>query len=151
VRIIVVGGSASKVGKTTLACALVRREPGHCIAMKVSVTERDVPTCVSVERGTENERHGDTGRLLDAGASAVVWVTVSRRRVRDGLALGLLHARTLRPEALVVESTSAGIHLHHFESSWFVAGSGAWKPWAAEHRDRATRVVPSRSLISAAS
>jgi len=34
VRVIVVGGSASKVGKTTLACALVRREPGLCVAMK---------------------------------------------------------------------------------------------------------------------
>jgi len=151
VRVVVVGGSASKVGKTTLACALVRREPGLCVAMKVSVTERDVPTYVSVERGSENERHGDTGRLLDAGASAVVWVTVSRRRVRDGLARGLQNARALRPQVLIIESTSAGIQLRHFESSWFVAGSGAWKPWAAEHRDRATRVVASRSLISAAS
>ncbi len=151
VRVIVVGGSASKVGKTILACTLVRREPGRCVAMKVSVTERDVPTRVSVERGAENGRHGDTGRLLDAGASAVVWVTVSRRRVRDGLALGLVHARALRPQVLIVESTSAGIHLQRFESSWFVAGPGEWKPWAAEHRDRATRVVASTSLITAAS
>jgi hypothetical protein len=151
VRVIVVGGSASKVGKTTLACDLVRREPEPCVAMKVSVTERDVPTRVSVERTAQNERHGDTGRLLDAGASAVIWVTVSRRRVRDGLALGLRHARALRPPVLIVESTSAGIHLHRLESSWFVAGSGGWKPWASEHRDRATRVVESTSLICAAS
>jgi predicted amidohydrolase len=151
VRIIIVGGSASRVGKTALACALVRREQRPCTAMKVSVTERDVVTRISVERGAENERHGDTGRLLDAGANAVVWVTVSRRRVRDGLAAGLLRARALRPQVVVVESTSAGIHLRRFESSWFVAGSGPWKPWAGEHRDRATYVVTSSALISAAS
>jgi hypothetical protein len=151
VRIIVVGGSASRVGKTALACALVRRERQPCTAMKVSVTERDVATRVSIERAVANERHGDTGRLLDAGASAVVWVTVSRRRVREGLAAGLLRARALRAQVVVIESTSAGIHLRRCESSWFVAGSGPWKPWAAEHRDRATHVVMSSALVAAAS
>ena len=148
---VIVGGSSSNVGKTTLACALLRRARGRRVAMKVSVTERDVATRIVVEREAALEHHGDTGRLLAAGADAVVWVTVSRSRVRAGLAAGLFRARSLKPDVLVVESTSAGIQLRRFTESWFVAGPAPWKPWAIQHRDRATHIVSSTASAARAS
>jgi hypothetical protein len=65
------------------------------------------------------------------------------------LAAGLWSARQERCSTLVIESTSAGIELKRIEESWFVAGSGAWKPWAFRHRDRADHVVPAVNAISA--
>lgn len=138
-----VGGSASNVGKTTLAVHLIRAEPATAkVAMKVSVREKpcDLRVLVLTPDDAAEHRH-DTDRLLAAGATHVVWVTVHRPNVRDGLAAGLRAARALRPEVVVIESTSAGIELRGALDSWFVAGEGAWKPWADRHRIRAHHVL----------
>jgi hypothetical protein len=142
-RIIVVGGSASNVGKTALAAHLLalERDPAK-VAMKVSVRERpcDLRVLVLTPDVSAEHRH-DTDRLLAAGATHVVWVTVYRPSVRDGLAAGLRRVRALRPSVVVIESTSAGIELRGATDSWFVAGEGEWKPWADRHRSRADHVV----------
>jgi hypothetical protein len=143
VRIVVVGGSASNVGKTTLAVHLLRAEPAAAkVALKVSVREKpcDLRVLVLTADDAAGHRH-DTDRLLAAGATHVVWVTVTRPDVRAGLAAGLRAARALRPEVVVIESTSAGIEMHGAIDSWFVAGEGAWKPWADRHRTRARHVL----------
>jgi len=150
VKIVVVGGSASNVGKTTLAARLIRQYADHAptVALKVSVRETPCETRVLTLRpGEEAEHRHDTGRLLDAGARCVVWVTVSRAAVRTGLALGLATARRLRPATAVIESTSAGIELRRIHDSWFVAGEGEWKPWADRHRLRADHVVRSEEIF----
>jgi hypothetical protein len=144
--VVVVGGSASNVGKTTLAARLIGRHAarGRTVAVKVSVREQTCETTVLTLRpGDDAEHRRDTGKLLAAGAACVVWVTVSRGAVRAGLARGLAAARRLRPDSVVFESTSAGIELRRIDDSWFVAGPGEWKPWADEHRRRADHVVSS--------
>jgi molybdopterin-guanine dinucleotide biosynthesis protein len=143
VRIVVVGGSASNVGKTMLAEHLLKRgRAASKVAMKVSVRERpcDLRVLVLTPDTAAEHRH-DTDRLLAAGASHVVWVTVHRPQVRAGLAAGLRGVRALRPDVVVIESTSAGIELRGEFESWFVAGDGAWKPWAERHRERADHVL----------
>jgi hypothetical protein len=110
--------------------------------MKVSVAEHERPLRVLVEEARAVvEHHRDSGRLLNAGARAVVWVTVSRPEVRRGLAAGLRAVRDLRPAGAVIESTSAGIQLRRIDESWFVAGTAPWKPWAWRHLVRADHVV----------
>jgi molybdopterin-guanine dinucleotide biosynthesis protein len=152
-NIVVVGGSASNVGKTTLAARLVRQHAARAptVAVKVSVREKPCETRVLTLRpGEEAEHRRDTGKLLDAGAQCVVWVTVNRANVRAGLALGLATARRIRPATVVVESTSAGIELRRISDSWFVAGDGEWKPWADRHRERADHVVRSEDVFEVA-
>jgi hypothetical protein len=85
--------------------------------------------------------------LLEAGACCVVWVTVNRARVRNGLALGLAAARQRKPATIVFESTSAGIELRRIDDSWFVAGEGQSKPWARRHQLRADHVLSSRDVL----
>ncbi len=149
-NVVVVGGSASNVGKTTLAARLVREHADRAptVALKVSVREKPCDTrLVTLRRGDAVEHRRDSGKLLDAGADCVVWVTVNRAAVRSGLALGLATARAMRPSALVIESTSAGIELRRIDDSWFVAGDGEWKPWADRHRRRADHVVRSDEIF----
>lgn len=143
-RVVVVGGSASNVGKTTLAAALTRAAAaqGRAVAMKVSVREKPCETQVVVFRpGDDSSHRKDSERFIDSGAAAVVWVTVQRARVRKGLAAALRAARALRPDVLVIESTSAGIELKIPIDSYFIAGEGEWKPWAYLHRNRAHHVL----------
>ena len=152
-KVVVVGGSASNVGKTTLAARLIRQSAAAAptVALKVSVRETRCETRVLVlGPGDEAEHRHDTGRLLAAGAACVVWVTVSRHAVRSGLALGLAAVRRLGPATVVVESTSAGIELQRITDSWFVAGEGEWKPWADRHRVRADHVVSSAVIFGTA-
>jgi molybdopterin-guanine dinucleotide biosynthesis protein len=152
-EIVVVGGSASNVGKTTLAARLISEYAGHAptVAIKVSVREKPCEVSVRTLRpGEEVEHRRDTTKLLDAGARSVVWVTVNRAAVRTGLALGIATARRLRPARVVVESTSAGIELRRIDDSWFVAGEGEWKPWADRHRLRADHVVRSDEVLRGA-
>lgn len=151
--IVVVGGSASNVGKTTLAARLIREHAAHgpTIALKVSVRDKPCETKILMLRpGDEVEHRRDTGTLLNAGARCVLWVTVNRAAVRTGLALGLAAAHALRPATLVIESTSAGIELRRINDSWFVAGEGEWKPWADRHRQRADHVVRSDEVFQPA-
>lgn len=149
-KIVVVGGSASNVGKTTLAARLIGKHVADAptVAVKVSVREKPCETTVLTLRpGEAFEHRRDSGKLLEAGADCVVWVTVARAAVRTGLARGLAAARRLRPATVVVESTSAGIELRRINDSWFVAGDGEWKPWAERHRRRADHVVRSEDIF----
>lgn len=119
--------------------------------MKVSVREKPCETRIlTLWPGEDVEHRADSGKLLEAGARCVVWVTVNRAAVRAGLARGLAAARKLRPATVVVESTSAGIELRRISDSWFVAGTGEWKPWADRHRCRADHVVCSEEIFGAA-
>jgi molybdopterin-guanine dinucleotide biosynthesis protein len=153
-KIVVVGGSASHVGKTTLATQIIRNHAAAritTIALKVSVREAPCETKVlTLRSGDEAQHRKDTGRLLDAGADRVVWVTVNRAEVRSGLALGLATVRRLRPATVVIESTSAGIELRRIDDSWFIAGTGEWKPWAYRHRLRADHVVRTEDVLRTA-
>jgi hypothetical protein len=149
-RTLVVGGSASSVGKTTLACHLLAvAAESPKVALKLSVHDgSDSLRIILIRRDEIESDRGDSRRLLEAGASAVVLVTTSRTSVRAALAQGLSAARRLRPELLVVESTAAGIHLRRSTESWFVLGDAPGKPWASQHLRRATHVLRSSAVLS---
>lgn len=149
-KIVVVGGSSSNVGKTTLACRILRNDTSRAkIAMKVSVRETPCETRVALETvETLRGEHRDSHRLLDSGALCVVWVTTHRSCVRAALAKGLWMVRQMRPSFVVIESTSAGIHMRNYDESWFVAGQRAWKPWARSHLLRAGRLMTSEEVFA---
>ncbi len=149
-KILVVGGSASNVGKTTLAEFVIAREKalGPTVAIKVSVRNTPCELTVRVLHDpAHTQRRRDSARLIAAGAKAVVWVTVHRPNVRRGLANALLAVRSMRAASVVIESTSAGIELMRINESYFVAGEGEWKPWAERHRARADLVLTTRDVL----
>ncbi|MDR3742120.1 MAG: hypothetical protein P4L40_24125 [Terracidiphilus sp.] len=73
---VVIGGSRSGVGKTTLACGLVRALPElDWTAIKISRHEHGTPTPVWEE--TAAGQGSDTARYLAAGARRALLVTAS--------------------------------------------------------------------------
>ncbi len=149
-KILVVGGSASNVGKTALAEFVVARERsfGRTVAIKISVRETpcELSVCV-LSDPAQAEHRRDSARLLEAGAEAVIWVTVHRPNVRTALKAALLEARAMRPKSVVIESTSAGIEMRRIDDSFFIAGEGEWKPWADRHRIRADHILTTRAVL----
>ena len=101
-NMLMIGASGSNVGKTELACALLRRFGGGRRIVGVKVTavaskDRSCPrggqgcgVCSSMEGEywiTEETARGsgkDTGRLLAAGADKVYWLRVMRTHLRRG-------------------------------------------------------------------
>lgn len=117
-----IGSSGSNVGKTELACALLRRFGGSRRIVGVKVTaiasrEQSCPrggegcgVCSSMEgryRITEEADRGlgkDTERLLLAGADKVYWLRVMRAHLQEGLTALL---ETIDRDAVVIcESNS---------------------------------------------
>ena len=117
-KIVAVSGFSSNVGKTTLACELLRllpgweaikltrghyrscgRDPAGCC---VSDLLRDEPVIRS-GRDANYEAGKDTGRFWDAGASNVHWVIVKDDQVAQGIseALTLVEA-----DGVIVEGNS---------------------------------------------
>lgn len=80
--VIVVGGQAKDIGKTTLVCNIVSAFPGRWTAAKISDHQHDVSGCKLVAEGVgwsileQFERDGgsDSGRYLQAGATRALLV-----------------------------------------------------------------------------
>lgn len=85
-------------------------------------------------------------RLLMAGSSAVLRVTVQKSQVRTGLARGIQAARRLNAETLIIVSTLAGVEMKSRIDSWFVSGDGEWDPSAFLHRNRADHILTSKDV-----
>jgi molybdenum cofactor guanylyltransferase len=121
-NMLMIGSSGSNVGKTELACALLRRFGGSRRIVGVKVTaiasrEQSCPrggegcgVCSSMEgryRITEEADRGlgkDTERLLLAGADKVYWLRVMRAHLQEGLTALL---ETIDRDAVVIcESNS---------------------------------------------
>lgn len=116
--IIAVSGFSSNVGKTTLACELLRQLPGW-EAIKLtrghyrSCGRDPAGCCVSdllrsepvVRSGRENnyEPGKDTGRFWDAGASNVHWVIVKDDQVEQGI---LEAVSRVKASGVIVEGNS---------------------------------------------
>ncbi|HSE29997.1 MAG TPA: hypothetical protein VLA93_00305 [Pyrinomonadaceae bacterium] len=116
--IIAVSGFSSNVGKTTLACELLKRLPGW-EAIKLSrghyrsCGKDPVACCVSdligaepvVRSGREAnyERGKDTGRFWDVGATNVHWTIVSDEQVEQGIKEAISRVRA---PGVIIEGNS---------------------------------------------
>ncbi len=157
-NMLMIGSSRSKVGKTELACALLRRLGGdrRIIAVKVTAIEAEegsygrggqdcgvrVPTAPGYRLTEETNRHAgkDTARLLAAGAEKVYWLRVMRTHLCQGLNALL---QTVGPEAIVICESSSLRHVA--EPGLFLivdhTDHRIWKPSAQQVRRHADRVV----------
>jgi molybdenum cofactor guanylyltransferase len=157
-NMLMIGSSRSNVGKTELACALLRRFGGTHRIVGVKVTaaasqEQSCPrggqgcgVCSSMDaeyRITEETdcRSGkDTGRLLTAGADKVYWLRVMRTHLQQGLSA--LFAAVGRDSIVICESNSLR---QVVEPGLFLivdrADRPAWKHSAQQVRQHADRIV----------
>ncbi len=147
-NVIVIGGSGSKVGKTTLACHLIRRAAlrGSVAGLKISTQAHRHQCELSMYAQPAGASNHDTDRYLLAGADVALLLDAGVDNFRTHLAAGLRTARTLRPLTLIIESTSAGAELSLPHDSWFVAGTTPWKPAAGKHFERAAHIVEPHEL-----
>jgi len=101
-NMLLIGATGSNVGKTELACELIKRfsKEHRIIAVKVTtVTERDglcprggqgCGVCSSLEgdfcitREMEGPEHKDTVRMLHSGAAEVYWLRVMEAGLLEG-------------------------------------------------------------------
>jgi molybdopterin-guanine dinucleotide biosynthesis protein A len=157
---LMIGSAGAKVGKTELACALIKKFSKSLDITGVKVTtirakdeqcprggqgcgvcsSLDANFCIMEE--TDSSSRKDTARLLNAGASRVFWLRVMKTHLKDGLsalvdiigpnAVSICESNSLRQ---VVEP---GLFL-------MVKGRGhkVWKSSARELRDYADRIVTS--------
>ena len=153
-RILVVGGGRSGVGKTTLICRLIEVLPGWA-AIKVSPVHG--PGAGGAQRRTDHglvgpyridaiERGGtasDTARLRAAGAHPVLWIRSRPSRLGEALSEAL--SRLTGVPGVIIEGNSAARHLEAIAvilvTRW---GRCELKPSAAALARRADWVVLNR-------
>ena len=100
---LMIGSATSNVGKTELACALLRRSSKNCGVIGIKVTtikDKDgqcprggegCGVCSSLEgvysitEELDSSSEKDTARLLAAGASRVFWLRVREERLLEGI------------------------------------------------------------------
>lgn len=100
---LMIGSAGANVGKTELACALLRRfgKSTNIIGIKVTtINAKDgqcprggqgCGVCSSLEgdyfitQESDNSSHKDTARLLAAGASRAFWLRVMKTRLKEGI------------------------------------------------------------------
>ncbi len=160
-RMLMIGSAGANVGKTELACAILRRFSGEgpdIVGIKVTtIKEKDgqcprggegCGVCSSLEgvysivEETDSCSGKDTGRLLAAGASRVFWLRVLRAHLKEGLAALL---DIVGPEVTsICESNSLR---HEAEPGLFLVAerkaAKTWKPSALEVKEYADRIVVS--------
>lgn len=155
---LLIGAAGRNVGKTELACAIIRRFSGQSPITGVKVTviaesggrcprggagcgvcsSLQGPFCLTRETGTPAAK--DTSRMLAAGARDVFWLRVLKEHLAAGL--DALLERLGRDSVCVCESNSLRLVVH---PGVFLmardAGADAFKPTAAAVRRYADRMV----------
>jgi len=160
-RMLMIGSAGANVGKTELACAVLRRFTGEgrdIVAIKVTTIEEKDGQCprggegcgvcsslegvCSIVEEIDSRSGKDTGRLLAAGASRVFWLRVLKTHLKEGLAALL---DIVAPEVTsICESNSLR---NVVEPGVFLVaerkGARTWKPSALVVREYADRIVVS--------
>jgi len=157
-NMLMIGSSGSNVGKTELACALLRRFgiDHRIIGVKVTAIEAQDGSCprgglgcgvcssmdaeYTITEETDRRSRKDTGRLLAAGADRVYWLRVLRTHLCQGLSALL---KTVgRDTVLICESNSLR---HVVEPGLFLivhrTDHQSWKPSAQQVRQHTDRIV----------
>jgi len=159
-NMLMIGSSGSNVGKTELACALLRSFGGdrRIVGVKVTtVASKDGPcprggqgcgVCSSMDGAYKITRElarssgKDTGKLLVAGADEVYWLRVVRAHLREGL-VALLDTIG-RDTAVICESNSLRQVVK--PGLFLIVENGdrrPWKPSAQQVRHHADGIVHS--------
>jgi hypothetical protein len=101
---LMIGSAGANVGKTELACALIKKFNGiaNITGIKVTTIKAKDGQCPRGGQGcgvcssldgdfqiteeTDSNSHKDTARLLAAGAKRVFWLRVMKTHLKDGIA-----------------------------------------------------------------
>ncbi|MFC1623987.1 hypothetical protein ACFL28_01520 [Candidatus Omnitrophota bacterium] len=118
-KTIVISGSHSNIGKTSLAERFIRILPNWS-ALKITVVRKssrcprdvDCGVCSKLKGDFDivseakiiNEKHTDTCRMKKAGAKKVIWLKASLKGLKEGLKKALYRLRD--SEGVVIESTT---------------------------------------------
>lgn len=155
---LMIGSAGSNMGKTELACDLIRkfRRDSGIVGVKVTTIEAKDGRCPRGGQGcgvcsslqgdyciteeTGRDSHKDTARLLAAGAKRVFWIRVMRTHLAESITtlLGMIDSDT----ALVCESNSLRLEV---ESGLFLmvenGNPAKWKKSALKVKEYADAVV----------
>lgn len=100
--IIGVGGAGSGVGKTTVACSILRALEGWGA---IKYTKTLLNSVLIDDKGVLAKQGKDTALMLESGAERVIWIRSPRFRLRGILLEAILRLSDL--EGIVVEGNSA--------------------------------------------
>lgn len=158
---LMIGSAGANVGKTELACAILRKFSSvkpDIVGIKVTTINEKNGQCPRGGEGcgvcssmdgayliteeTDPASSKDTSRLLAAGAERVYWLRVLRKNIDEGFAALV---EQLGPTATsVCESNSLRLAVR--PGLFLVAESksgGTWKPSALEVKNFADRIIVS--------
>lgn len=149
-RVLMVGGTGRRVGKTAFVCAVLERLGRQYDLAAVKITTVDSfnrshhpPLCTwRIEEAGPHPRSvgHDTARMFACGAKRVFWLQVPETRLEEGMAALL---ERLGPDTLSVWESTRGRRLG--EPGAFVmiedVRANEGKPWAGELARQADRVV----------
>ncbi len=157
---LMIGSTGANVGKTELACAILRKysKQDKIIGIKVTTIEHKDGQCprggdgcgvcssldgvFCITQESNRDAGKDTSRLLNAGAARVFWLRVLREHLPEGFAALL---DVLGPDAVsICESNSLR---HVVEPGLFLMvtdpKAGNWKDSAREVKQYASRIIVS--------
>jgi len=159
-RMLMIGSAGANVGKTELACAILRKFAGNdrIVGIKITAIQEkngqcprggtgcgvcsslEGVFCITEEKSRDTGK--DTSRLLAAGAERVFWLQVLKDNLLEGLTALL---DVIGPDAVAIcESNSLR---RVVEPSLFLMAKAAdknrWKHSAAEVKQYADRIVVS--------
>jgi molybdopterin-guanine dinucleotide biosynthesis protein len=100
--IIGIGGAHSKVGKTGVACQLLRSLSGWGA---IKYTKTSFYSSIVDSPEILRQKNKDTYRLLNAGAQAVLWVQSPREDLKE--VLGIAVDKLTHLEGIILEGNSA--------------------------------------------
>ena len=155
---LLIGSAGRNVGKTELACTLIRKfsKSSPIVGIKVTTIRAKDGKCPRGGRGcgvcssldgdfciteeTDKNSNKDTARLLKAGASRVFWLRVMKTHLKEGLTTLL---DVVGPDAvLICESNSLRRVVEPAVFLMITArDSGAWKSTARDVRERVDKIL----------
>lgn len=155
---LLIGSAGQNVGKTELACALIRKfsKSSPIVGIKVTAirardgkcprggqgcgvcSSLDGNFCITEE--TDRNSHKDTARLLKAGASRVFWLRVMKAYLIEGLTAML---DMVGPDTVLVCESNSLRQVVEPAVFLMVRGrkAGAWKNSAQDVKKYADRIV----------
>jgi uridine kinase len=133
--IIGIGGAHSKVGKTTIACQILKRLSGWGA---IKYTKTSFYTSIVDSPEILKQKNKDTNRLLDAGAQDVLWVQSPPECLKEVLQIAVDRLSYLK--GIIIEGNSA-IEALKPDIVVFVSGNEGLKRGAEKILSMANTVI----------